>query len=49
MTETEEREREAIIAAIKPLLAGHDPGIQGAALVELLALFVAGPSSRPAR
>jgi hypothetical protein len=42
MTEAEEREREAIVAAIKPLLAGHDPGIQGAALAELLALFVAG-------
>jgi hypothetical protein len=42
MTEAEEREREAIVAAIKPLLAGHDLGIQGAALAELLALFVAG-------
>jgi hypothetical protein len=44
MTDTEERE--AIVAAIKPLLAEHDPVIQGAALAELLALFVAG--HRPA-
>jgi hypothetical protein len=35
-------EQETIVAAIKPLLAGYDPGVQGAALAELLALFVAG-------
>jgi hypothetical protein len=33
-------EQETMVAAIKPLIAG--PAIQGAALAELLALFVAG-------
>jgi hypothetical protein len=35
-------EQEAIVAGIKPLLAGHEPAIQGAALAELLALWLAG-------
>jgi hypothetical protein len=39
---TETAEQEAIVAAIKPLRAGHEPAIQGAALAELLALWLAG-------
>ena len=35
-------EQEAIVAGIKPLLAGHHPAIQGGALAELLALWLAG-------
>jgi hypothetical protein len=35
-------EQGAIVVAIKPLLAGHNPGVRGAALAELLAPFVAG-------
>lgn len=31
-----------IAARIKPLLAGHGPELQGAALVELVAMHVAG-------
>jgi hypothetical protein len=32
----------AIAERIKPLLAGHPPGVQGAVLAELLALWLAG-------
>jgi hypothetical protein len=44
----ETAEQEAIVAAIKPLLAGQEPAIQGAALAELLAIFLAGhhPAAR---
>jgi hypothetical protein len=31
-----------IIEAIRPILAGHSPDVQGAALIELLAMFLAG-------
>ena len=40
--EPDPREIETVAAAIRPLLAGHDPTIQGAALADLLALFIAG-------
>jgi hypothetical protein len=36
------RRARAIVDSIKPLLTGHGPGVQGAALMELLALFIAG-------
>ena len=36
------REIETLAATIRPLLGGHDPTIQGAALADLLALFIAG-------
>jgi len=36
------REGEALVEEIKPLLAGHNPGAQGAALAELVALYIAG-------
>jgi hypothetical protein len=32
----------ALVAAIRPLLAGHPPRVQGAALADLLAIWVAG-------
>ena len=32
----------ALAEAIKPMLAGHDPRVQGAALAELLATWLAG-------
>lgn len=35
-------ESQAIAEAIKPLLAGHHPVIQGAALADLLAIWLAG-------
>jgi len=35
-------EIEAIVAAIRPLLAGKPPEIQGAALADLLATWLAG-------
>lgn len=31
-----------VVESIKPLLASHGPDVQGAALVELVALYVAG-------
>lgn len=40
---------EAIVAAISPLLAGHDPGVQGAALADLLAMWLAATSTMPKR
>ena len=36
------RASQALANRIKPLLAGQDPGAQGAALGELLALWLAG-------
>jgi len=35
-------EVDGLVADIKPLLAGRHPGVQGAALAELVALWVAG-------
>jgi hypothetical protein len=35
-------EAEAIVEQVRPLLAGHDPGVQGAALADLLATWLAG-------
>lgn len=35
-------EAELIVRQVKPLLGGRDPGVQGAALVELLAMWIAG-------
>ena len=40
MSDPEQVER--IAARIKPLLAGHPPEVQGAALADLLSLFIAG-------
>jgi hypothetical protein len=31
-----------IVEQVKPLLAGHDPAVQGAALADLLSLWLAG-------
>lgn len=31
-----------IVEAIRPMLAGHPPEVQGAALADLLAIFIAG-------
>jgi len=36
---------EIIVARIRPLLAGHDPGIQGMVIADLLALWLAGHPS----
>ena len=36
------RAAEAIVEAIRPLLAGHPPEVQGAVLADLLAMFLAG-------
>ena len=36
------KEVERIVNAIKPLLAGHPPEVQGAVLADLLAMFLAG-------
>jgi len=33
-----------IVDRIKPILAGNDPGVQGAVLAELLSLWLAGHS-----
>ena len=33
---------DALVARIKPLLAGHDPELQGAVLSDLVAIWVAG-------
>lgn len=33
---------DALVAAIKPILAGHDPELQGAVLADLVAIWVAG-------
>jgi hypothetical protein len=35
-------EAERIIKAIRPILAGHSPDVQGAVLLELLAMYIAG-------
>jgi hypothetical protein len=35
-------ENEWLVAAIKPLLADRAPGVQGAVLAELVAMFLAG-------
>jgi hypothetical protein len=35
-------EAEAIVAQVRPFFAGHDPGVQGAALADLLAIWLAG-------
>lgn len=39
---------QSISNRIKPMLAGHGPGVQGAVLLELVSIWVAGhnPSSR---
>lgn len=44
MTDTHAQalEAEALALSIKRLLAGHDPGVQGAVLADLLATFLAG-------
>jgi hypothetical protein len=39
---TDPRRVEAIVAKIKPLLAGEPPEIQGGVIVDLLATFIAG-------
>lgn len=35
-------EQAALVAQIRPILAGHDPGVQGAVLGELVALYLVG-------
>jgi hypothetical protein len=35
-------ETRAIVDACKPLLAGHDPAVQGAVLADLTAMWLAG-------
>lgn len=42
-------EIEEIVTAIKPLLAGRKPEVQGAILCELLALWIAGHGDHQAR
>ena len=43
MTRSEQtREVEAVVEAIRPLLAGRTPEVQGAVLADLLAIFLAG-------
>lgn len=37
----DERE-DALVERIRPLLAGHPPEVQGAALADLVAIFIAG-------
>jgi hypothetical protein len=39
---TSTREIAAIVDRVRPLLAGHSPEIQGAALADLLAIWLAG-------
>jgi len=39
---TEAEEVEALVEAVRPLFAGKRPGIQGAALADLLAMWLAG-------
>ena len=41
-TESLVPEAMALAAKIKQILAGNDPGVQGAALAELVAIFIAG-------
>ena len=36
------RQADDLVAQIKPILAGHNPAVSGAAIVELFALWVAG-------
>lgn len=33
---------DALVESLKPLFAGHNPGVQGAALADLLAIWLAG-------
>jgi hypothetical protein len=40
--DTMARESQALANRIKPLLAGHSPLVQGAALAELVSLWLAG-------
>jgi hypothetical protein len=42
MSRTDPRRVGPIVDAIRPLLAGKDPAIQGAVLADLLAIFLAG-------
>jgi hypothetical protein len=35
-------ETRAIVEACKPILTGHDPDVQGAALADLTAIWLAG-------
>jgi hypothetical protein len=42
MSDTRTREIAAIVDRVRPLLAGHSPEIQGAALADLLAIWLAG-------
>jgi hypothetical protein len=47
---TEAEEVEALVEAVRPLFAGKRPEIQGAALADLLAMWLAGhvdPNDRP--
>jgi hypothetical protein len=37
-----QRQTDALVEAIKPLLANHHPAVMGAALAELTALWIAG-------
>jgi hypothetical protein len=36
------REAEILVSALKPLINGHHPAVQGAAIAELFALWIAG-------
>ena len=42
MPEPDPNDVDGLVDQIRPLLAGHDPAIQGGALADLLAIFVAG-------
>ena len=33
---------QALVTQIKPILAGHDPAVQGAVLADLLSIWIAG-------
>ncbi len=39
---TDPNEIDSIVDAIRPILAGHPPDLQGAALADLLAIWLAG-------